>query len=190
MGGNKHMKAIVATPDGLEERQGALGVSVAHVDASNVDVNAWLAQAQKSWDGSRLKAATSQGSRAGTWIKPQGFENWEFFRCGLRHDPKDPTTKHQRARTEGVYEMMKASGWIDAPPGTKWRMSSGLEDASVGIYVCLPREYASQFRKEKHASAVERVQAQKRQAIESNNNRVDIEEIIGDTRSFTVDIAE
>ena len=188
---NPTMKAVTVTRDGKQEAQGALGVSVGHVDASDVDAAAFYANARQHWEKSRMRASTSQGARYGVWIKPEGFGDWEFFRCGARHDPRDPTVRHQRARTMAIYEAFKLSGWVDAPEGTKWRTGSGIEDASIGLYVCLPPEYAAQYRAEKQAAKHHKLASQRKKLVEeSADGRVMIEELVGETRSFNVKIEE
>lgn len=183
---NKAMKSLTMTPDGVDVAPGELGVG--EVDVSDVDTAAYLARAQEAFNAARQRAArTPRG--VGYFLKPKGFEDWDFHRVGARHDPRDPGVRYQHQAAMAKHQAMKLSGWIDAPPGTKWVTGAGVEDSTTGIFVCLPRVYADQFRAEKLAAAKATIAAAKKVAL-PEDDRVQIDEIVHATRSFSVPIKE
>lgn len=108
--------------------------------------------AEEDFRRSKANRKPSITSQVGSFLKPKGFEQWTFYRCGSKARAGDRGNEKQAAQSELIYREMRATGWQPAPPDTKWVGSSGITTPDTDWMVCLPMTVHAEFAKEHNAN--------------------------------------
>lgn len=141
-------------------------------------------RAQKARRGQA--AATT---KAGQFIMPPGYEGWQAYRCGTKRLRNDRRNEHQVAQAEMIYRQFRQLGWADAPPGTRFITSSGIETQDEAYFVALPPHIYREWDEESEANKRAELRGKARQGVEGlrdgveaggRHYRVDVDESLSD----------
>lgn len=103
----------------------------------------------------RFIEVSGEAERAaeGEWLKPQGFEDWQFIRIPAGFELYDQK-----------FAIFREMGYQDAPEGTRWLAAGGRDER--GRYLCAPPEVVA-LRREKTMATKAKLQNLHRQIEEA-----------------------